>query len=190
MPSFRRKPAERIILGIPQLDARLQLLKTAVANKCARAGLSKGARLAAKLIKSEIPSKEKSARRAIGSSVKMQKSGPNRGFTEAKAGAAVGQKKGKRQQEAEKEKSARKAAKKSGVGISAANIHWYIQGTKERTVKKTGQRAGRMPANPVVKKAMASGKGPVVLAVRVGTMAAIHREARKIAQTIRGPRGH
>lgn len=177
-----RAPAVRTILGIPELDARLEGLQLAVANRVARGALAKGARLAAKKIKAEIPSGQKQLRKAIGSSAKKQKRGPNKGWVEAKAGAAVGKKAAKQKAEAEQTKAQRKAAKKAGVGISAANIHWYIMGTAERTVKKTGQRVGRMPANPVVQKAMASGKGPVLNAVKEGVMDGIEREREKLVR--------
>lgn len=170
--STRRQ--ERIILGIPELDKRLEGLKLAVANRCARAGLSKGARLAAKKIKAEVPSKQKHIRKAIGSSVKKQKAGPNRGFTSAKAGAAVGR--------ASKAVEKKARGGKGGVGISAANIHWFIMGTQERTVKKTGQKAGRMPPNPIVQKAMERGKGPVIEAIKQGTLESIDRERLKLVR--------
>ena len=171
MTQFRSKSTERIITGIPELDKRLEGMKQAVANRCARAGLSKGARLGAKLVKAQVPGSQKQIRKAIGSSVKKQKSGPNRGFTQARFGAAVGVK-----QQPEQKRAG------GGVGISAANIHWYILGTKDRTVRKTGQRAGRMPANPIVAQAMASGRSQVIDAVKEGTLASIEREAQKLAR--------
>jgi hypothetical protein len=167
-----RMPSTRIILGIEELDRRLEGMKLAIANRCARAGLTKGARLAAKLIKKQVPGSQKHIRKSIGSSVKKQKGGPNRGFTQAKAGAAVGR--------ASKETGKAARGKRGGVGISAQNIHWYIMGTAERTVKKTGQRSGRMPANPIVQKAMASGKTQVIEAIKEGTLASIDRERMKL----------
>lgn len=175
-------PASRTILGIPELDARLEGLQLAVANRVARGALAKGMRVAVKKIKAQIPSGQKQLRKAIGGSVKKQNRGANKGIVEAKAGAAVGQKASKQKAAAQSEKAARQAAKKSGVGISAANIHWYILGTQERTVKKTGQRVGKMPANPVVQKAMASGKGQVLQAVKDGVMQGIEREREKLVR--------
>lgn len=171
----RSKSTERIILGIPELDKLLELMKQAVANKCARAGLTKGARLGAKLVKAKVPGSQKSIRKAIGHSVKKQKSGPNRGYTSAKFGAAVGKKGGTQADRVGKD----------GVGISAANVHLWILGTAERTVRKTGQRAGKMPANPIVVDAMASGKGAVIEAVKEGTLASIEREAQKLAKQVK-----
>lgn len=168
------KTNTRIIFGIPELDKRLEGLKIAVANRCARAGLTKGARLAAKKIKAEVPSKDKHLRKAIGSSVKKQKGGPNRGYTQAKAGAAVGR--------ASKATEKKARGNRGGVGISAENIHWYILGTQERTVKKTGQRSGKMPANPIVQRAMASGKSQVIEAIKEGTLTSIDRERMKLVR--------
>ena len=177
-----RLKAQRTVLGIPELDKRLEGLQLAVANRVARSALAKGARVAAKTIKSEIPSRHKAMRKAIGSSVKRVKSGPNKGFTQAKAGAAVGKKAAKQKAEAEQTKAQRKAEGKPGVGISAQNIHWYILGTRERTVTKTGQRVGKMPANPIIQQAMARGKGRVFLAVRTGFEDAFERERAKLVR--------
>jgi len=175
--AFVRKPSTRIILGIPELDARLDGLKLAVANRVARSALSKGVRVAVKKIKAEVPSTQKHLRKAIGGYVKKQKRGANKGIVEAKAGAAVGKNKAAQASDAVAANAARNG--KGGAGISAANIHWYIMGTQERTVKKTGQRVGRMPANPIVQRAMATGKGPVLAAVKDGVMDGIEREAAK-----------
>lgn len=180
--AFIRKPATRIVLGIPELDARLEGLELAVANRVARSALSKGARLAAKKIKAAVPSRHKDIRKAIGSSVKRQKSGPNKGWTQAKAGAAVGQKRAK--QKAAAAEAASKRQGKGGVGITAANIHWYIQGTQERRRTKVnpGQPSGKMPATPIVKTAMATGKGQVISAIKDGVADGIEREAAKLVR--------
>ncbi len=174
-----RKPSTRIILGIPELDARLEGLKLAVANRIARGGLAKGVRVAVKKIKAEVPSTQKHLRKAIGGYVKKQKRGANKGIVEAKAGAAVGKKKAAQTSEAAAAKASR--GKRGGVGISAANIHWYIMGTGDRvrTRVNPGQRSGKMPANPIVQRAMATGKGPVLAAVKDGVMDGIAREAAK-----------
>jgi hypothetical protein len=177
-----RAAVQRTILGIPELDARLEGLEIAVANRVARSALSKGVRIAVKKIKAQVPSAQKDIRKAIGGTVKRQKRGRNKGWTEAKAGAAVGQSKSKQASAAASAKDSR--GNKGGVGISAANIHWYIQGTKERFRKKVnpGQRSGKMPANPIVQKAMATGKGPVLAAIKEGVTDGIERERLKLVR--------
>lgn len=180
MPRPRAK-ASRILLGIPELDRRLEELELAIANRVARSALSKGARLAAKKIKAAVPGEHKGVRRAIGSSVKKQKSGRNKGWTEAKAGGAVGKKVSKQEQEAKQAKAGR--TNKGGVGISSANVHWYLAGTAERRRKRInpGQSSGKMPAHNVIRRAMSTGSGAVLKAIKDGVDQGIEREATKIA---------
>lgn len=135
--------AERIVTGVRKIDRKLKKLPRRPANRVARAGLTKGARLAAKLIKGKIPSRLKSVRAAIGHSVKKSKDG----VTKAKAGAAVGK--------SRRKKPPKKSSSK-GVGISRNNVHWWLLGTTERH-HKSGRGTGKMPANGVVKQAMAGG---------------------------------
>ena len=158
--------AERILTGDKALDRKLKFLERKAANRAARAGLGKGARLAAKKIKAEVPSSLKSVRRAIGHSVKKGKGG----ITTAKAGAAVGK------------ASKAKAPKRSsggGVGISRANIHWWILGTGDRTQKTTGRATGKMPAHGVVKAAVAKSMSSIKSAIREGVKSSLMRAAKK-----------
>lgn len=180
--AFRSKNRERILTGIHELDARLKGLELSVANKVSRSALSAGVRVVAKKIKAQIPSRLKGARKAIGGSVRKQKAGPNRGFTEAKAGAAVGKRKSRQQIEFQEEKGKRKAANKPGVGISSRNIHWYIQGTRARTQRTTGRLTGAMPENQVVKKAMVGAQGEVFNTIRRAGMASLERERLKLVR--------
>jgi hypothetical protein len=160
---------ERIVTGVRALDRKLASLERKLANKVARAGLTKGARLAAKTIKKEIPSRLKSVRAAIGHSVKKAKKGPTAGITTAKAGAAVGKKRGA--------VSKAKRSTKHGVGIGPPNVHWWIMGTKERRKKTTGASTGRMPANPIIKRLNLR---PILNAVLEGSSAALKREIAKL----------
>lgn len=172
---------QRIVLGIPELDKALQELKISVANRVARAGLSAGIRLAVKQIKREIPSGQKHLRKAIGGYVKQVKSGPNKGFTAAKGGAAVGKKRSARLAEARQLKAERMASGKPGVGITANNIHWWILGTKERTQKTTGRNVGAMPAHPVVREATEKSRGAIFSTIKTRAREQLNRERAKIA---------
>lgn len=126
------------VTGDVQIDRKLRELKQSAQNKIARPALTKAARLSAKAMKSEVPANLKDAKRAIGYKVKVK------GTEEivAKAGAGVGIKRSKLTKQLEKQKVRR--AGHPGVGISAANIHWFLLGTEER-VTKEGHKTGRMP---------------------------------------------
>lgn len=145
-----RKP-EFIVTGIKELDKELDRLERKTRNRVARGALSKGAQIGAKAVKAEIPSLQKSVRKAIGHSTKKGRDG----ITVAKFGTA-----GKRT-------SSLKRGKKhsGGVGISKQNIHWYLMGTKERH-HKSGKSTGKMPAVDAVqrgaKKAMPAIKAGMV----------------------------
>lgn len=162
-----------ILTGVPECDAMLKAVGLKVGNRAARSVLAKGVRLAVKRIKAQVPSAQKSVRASIGGSVKKQKRGSDRGVTKAKAGAAVA-----------KKNTPPKGGSNGGVGIGPANVHWYVLGTKERTVKSTGQRAGSMPAHPIVKDAMASGGGEIVGMMKREMRPAIERETNKEARRL------
>lgn len=157
---------ERILTGDKALDRKLKFLERKAGNRAARAGLGKGARLAAKKIKSEVPSRLKTVRRAIGSSVKKGRDG----ITTAKAGAAVGK------------ASKAKAAKRStggGVGIGRQNIHWWILGTGERTQSRTGRATGRTTSHGVVLAAVTKSMSSIRSAIKEGVKASLMRAAKK-----------
>lgn len=156
--------AERIVTGVKELDRKLKLLDRKAANRAARAGLNKGARLSAKKIKAEIPSKQKSIRKAIGSSGAKKQAN---GITTAKAGAGVG-----------KRTKAVDRANKPGVGISKQNIHWWVLGTNQRT-RKGGGSTGAMPPHPIVKRAVGSGVD-IIAAIKEGTMTQFAKEVAKL----------
>lgn len=179
---MRRSAAStRILTGHKDLDRRLQLIALAPANRSARAGLLKGSRLAARLIKKEIPTRYKGARAAIGARVKQAKGG----VTTAKAGANVGNKK--------QPKLPPKRSTKAGIGIRAANLHWLLLGTAERwhepaaATNSAGQEVdrhytGKMPQLPAVKRAMSGGRAQVTAAIREGTSKQFLRELQQLSR--------
>lgn len=158
MPSAK----ERVVTGLDDIDKLLKKFERVHANAIAVAAIRGGAKRAAKSMKASIPSAEKRIRKAIGYRVVR---GNSKRFTSAKAGASVGSSKAKfRSIEQDRDD-------KPGVGISAANIHWWILGTIPRVQKTTGKQTGAMPRQH-------AGLGQVA-AQSSGT---IFRDMRKAAQ--------
>lgn len=116
----RKRTAGIWLTGDKKLDKALRALDKRKARPIVRKGVNAAMQELVKTIRSEIPSRQKSARRAIGKSLKKGK---------FKVGAAVGKKKGAKKKD---------RRGKPGVGIAAQNIHWLIMGTKDRERWKTG----------------------------------------------------
>jgi hypothetical protein len=193
MATYRRAKSGPILTGVAECDAMLKAVGTKVGNRAARSVLAKAVRLAVKRIKAKVPSAQKSVRAAIGGNVKRRKGGADRGLVTAKAGAAVGagakaKAAGKKRTRLGRDSTTGRfgsvESKGGGIGIGAENIHWYILGTGERTVRKTGQRVGRMPAHPIVKDAMAAGGGEIVTLMKREMRPAIERESEKEARRL------
>lgn len=163
---------------------KMDQLSKAAANKVGKKAITEGAKVMAKAIKKQIPSKQKSARKAIGYSFKRPRSGKYKNVIFAKAGAGAGMKKEKRQKMAAKMKESRK--KRKGVGIGVSNVMWLLAGTEERSTgskrvgahragvknrrKLTGgkvKRTGRMKKSGYVQRAQAIA-GKTVEAVITG----------------------
>lgn len=183
---YRRAKSPLILTGMDDIDALLKELPVVVANRAARSGLTKGVRLAAKKIRSQIPSRYKDARKAIGHSVRMDKDGPHKGTTQAKAGTAVGKKKTGRKN---LPKSRGKGQK--GIGIHPANLHWFILGTKDRYIRKgvnKGKWTGRMTRTGeplfknIVRNAVSSSRSEIMEVTRNGILDAMEREVQKLAR--------
>lgn len=156
--------AEFIVTGVKELDKQLKKLDRKTNNKVARAALSKGASVGAKAVKKEIPSLQKSARKAIGHSTK-KRSGA---VTVAQFGTT-----GKRTASTKKAKSP-----SGGVGISKYNIHWYLMGTKDR-YHKNGRFTGRMPANDAVASGAKKAKPQIKKAMIERAKAVLAKEVAK-----------
>lgn len=170
----RRISNERILLGVAELDEKLMALKQGTANRVARSGLIKGARLAAQKIKHEVPGHLKTVRAAIGHSVKQTRfSGRAGRWTLARAGAAVGL-------PSSNIPRARRSTR-DGVGMSTRNLHWFIMGTKDR-FRKDGSWTGRMPKFPAVKRAMAKYGTEIMTRIAAGAREQLDRELRKLAK--------
>jgi len=116
------------LIGDKQLTAILESLPKAMARKIARKAVREGLKVIHKKMKSMIPSYFKGARRAIGYSLKKSFGGVSGGgkVMQGRVGAGVGRKRG----DSKKSRSG-----KRGVGISSANIHWFVMGTKHMQPK-------------------------------------------------------
>lgn len=175
------KSAVRIVTGDVEIDKALaEIAKIGTANRIARSGLTKSIRVIVKGIKSEIPSRHKSVKKAIKGYVKFSK---KKGFTEAKAGGVGKQ-----------EKPAGGRGNREGVGITGRNIHWYLMGTtrppvgrqpKKKQVMKTasgrflGKDVAEMPGTPAVKQGYAKSKDQAAKALRDGCHLQLEREVAK-----------
>lgn len=131
--------------GDKKLLKRLEELSKAASNRVGKKAITAGVKLMAKAIKKEIPSTQKSARKAIGYSFKRPRSGKWKHVIFAKAGAGAGMSKKRRAKAAIKPRS----GKKKGVGIGVSNVMWLLAGTDDRYTgsKRVGaHRAGKKNA--------------------------------------------
>jgi hypothetical protein len=101
------------------------------------------------------------------------------GVKVVKLGFGVGKQTAAQRRKAEKRKAARRAAAKPGQGITKANIHWVILGTRERA-HRGGHRTGRMPPyfRGLLGRAIASSAGASMAAARKAFQAAIAAESK------------
>lgn len=154
--------AGRPVDGLEDIQKALGKLKLSMANRVARPGVNAAASMAAKIVKSKIPGRLKSVRKAIGwRSVKTKDNG---GVVGSKIGGGVG-KREKNSVPVERDE------KRPGVGISAQNVHWWFLGTQDRQTQF--RRTGRMPKAPQGVSEM--------LAMRIGDLTQIMRKKIAIA---------
>jgi hypothetical protein len=173
------------LLGDKQLTRKLERLSTKGSKRAITAGIRAGMTPVAKAMRAAIfasdasPELKREAWRAIGA-----RFGKTRRIQvrHAKVGFAVG-KKQKQVRSAGAARGKRIEAGNSGgagVGISAANIHWFVLGTKKRE-HKSGRPTGRI-ANvfgQVTRLALAASTAPMLAAARAKIKQVIEREARK-----------
>lgn len=190
------------VQGLADLQAKLKHLGSEGSSRVMRSALGAANTALAQALRAAVnasslaPTLKRAARQAIGKRYGKRKGGPGKGQMEAKAGFAVGKKPGKT-----KDRGSRK-----GVGISAANIHWVVLGTKERKLKggsgsynkrnaaliavgilserkglKAGHRTGKMPAvlAGVTATAVTSGGSAALAAARAKFVEVTERESRK-----------
>lgn len=183
--------------GDRQLKKQMESLSKAINNRISKKALGVGTKIVAKAIKKQIPNSQKSARKAIGSSVQRPRKGAFKGWTFAKAGAGVGMKKAKRQKMRAEAKFNRNS-KRKGVGIGVSNVMWLLMGTDDRytgtkrvgahrrgnkTRVDTGKKkkyTGRMKRSGYVQKAERETRSQVAQAMRGEVMKGIQRELAKV----------
>lgn len=187
--------------GEKQLLKQMEALSKAVNNKIGKKAITEGVKIVAKAIKKNIPSRQKSARKAIGYSFKRPRSGKFKDMIFAKAGAGAGMKKQKR---AKMAASAKSRDGRKGVGIGVSNIMWLLEGTDKRytgTKRKNRQRrdnskggfkyarvktgkkikyTGRMKRSGIVQKARAETQSQVAQTIKTWVMKGIAKEAGKL----------
>lgn len=171
------------IVGMQLLLRKFGHLEKAVKNKIGKKAITAGVKIIAKAIKAEIPSSQKSARKAIGYGYKRPRSGKWKNMVFAKAGAGVGMSKKKRERTAAKAKASG-TRKKKGVGIGVSNVMWLLAGTQDRWTgtkrvgaHKAGNRTrvdtggrkrftGRVKKSGIVQRAESKSMGAAIAAVK------------------------
>lgn len=126
------------------LRKRILEFKGPKLRRIIKAGLRKEGQETVKILKRNIPSKFKQARKGIGYSFGRR----GARFTLnsiLKVGVKVGKKTAYTEALGVIRRAQRKASGKKGVGIGGENLHWPILGTKPRFTK-AGHYTGRMPS--------------------------------------------
>lgn len=175
--------AGRPVDGLEDIQKALGKLKLSMANRVARPGVNAAASMGAKIVKSKIPGRLKSVRKAIG--WRSLKTKYNGGVVGSKIGGGVGKRRNK-------VSTTRK--NKRGVGIDEKNVHWWFLGTAERSTGKrsvrrkiggksvttgfrsTGNKVRRTGRMPAAKEGVAQ-----MLAMRTGDLIQIMRKKIAIA---------
>lgn len=161
--------------GIDDLTDALKSLGDRVGVEIALPAVKAGTVEGAKLIREAAPTDKPSIAATVGEWAQAQEGGAL-----GKMGAGVGRDK----------VTARRSTTK-GVGISAANVHWWVLGTKDRfngvRNRRNGQRpiagrtkrfTGRMPAHPLTKPAVMSGQDRIHKAMVDAAIAAVQEATR------------
>lgn len=182
--------------GIANLDRRLKTLAVRVQKKLVRNALTAGLRIVAKAIKREVPSKWKAGRRAVGQSVKVDKSG----LLVGKAGVGVGMKRRRAEKINATAKAKRAGKDKKGVGLGVANFHWFVMGTdprytgtktgtarvngiKTKTMRATGHArkfTGRLKKTPIVRNGFRASKSEAAKVIKANFLSGVEREVAKL----------
>ena len=165
------------LLGDKELIRKLDRLSKSGSKRAIVAGIQAGMTPIAKAMRAAInaadasPGLKRQARKTIGA--RFAKAYKQSKVREAKVGFAVGKKK----------KTIVKAVaahEGSGVGISAANIHWFVLGTDERK-RKSGASTGKIEGvfGDVTRQALATSAPASLAAAKKKIKQVIEREARK-----------
>lgn len=183
--------------GWRELESTLKSLGESKVKKATITAVGKALRVMAKAMKQQVPPKFRGIKKAIGSRFAKSKGGASKGIVQAKAGIGVGIRRvNKRKGQWVRNKKFNSGKHGSGgVGISAANAHWFILGTGQRETgsvarkNKTGpyrkptgnkvRRTGRMPAQvpEIIKKGYAASEPAATAALINGLKDWIAKEA-------------
>jgi hypothetical protein len=174
------------VQGLADIQEKLAHLAGKGASKLLRSGVGAGMTVLAQSLRAAVnntaaPSDVKrAARKWIGK--RYAKGGTSRtGKTTraaAKVGFAVGFKKAALHAQAAKHA----ASGEKGVGLSAANIHWFVLGTKKRTLKR-GSAKGPKAGHPTGSIA-AFLFGSVKMATELGGPQALEAARQKISELL------
>lgn len=168
------KAAAFSITGDRELIRNLEAVRDSMQRSVLKRGLSKAVRILTKSMRAQVPADLKSMKQAIGGRLIAQ---TKLDQFAAKAGAGVAKKTEAAKKRATAKAEKRKQSEKRGAGISAQNVHWFILGTKKRTVKKTGKNVGLMPplASYVIKNGFAGGASNAAAVIRSEIVAELAR---------------
>lgn len=147
-----RRDATPITTGFAELDAKLQFMTTAAANRIAKAAVRVGLRESAKFIRSAMPASIRAgileSDKGIGTTTNSKKANG----TSGKVGTGVGSSQNKAGQV--NTRALKRRGKRKGVGVSARNLHWFGMGTEDRY---TGSKRIRTKGNWKAKKRESTG---------------------------------
>jgi hypothetical protein len=193
------------LLGDRELKRKLDRLSRKGSKKAIEAGVRAGMQPVAKAMRAGInmtsdasPELKREARKTIGARIvkatKKEERQGKVGFKVGKRKAAIGK------AVAAREKRIAKGAKGGGVGVSAANVHWFVLGTKKRKLDspvvaaigrtKGGdmiirrvQQTGKVGPvfGDVTRQAVASASGAFFATAKQKTLQVIQKEAKKKA---------
>jgi hypothetical protein len=175
-PSFERQIAA-LRTGLGQFKDKTQFF---ILRGATRTGL----RVLRKSIQGEIPSEWKQIKPLIGMRMLRSVKGTD---PAGKVGVAVGKVSKARQKKLDARTAAYKAGEAKGVGIGPKTVHWFVMGTKDRTVAKTGKFVGKMPPQVpnIVKDGVARGYPKALQAMIAAVQNGIEREAKKLSDKVR-----
>ncbi len=169
-----------VLQGDKELIRKLNDLGSKGAKKATRAGIRAAMTPVAKAARAAVnaapgsPELKRAARKAIGNRFAARTGTAKVGFGVGKASRA-------KRSAAKQRAIAGASGERKGVGVSAANIHWFVLGTQERrTSKRATGRIESVLAN-VIPNATMQSAGASVEAARQKIQQVIEREARKRA---------
>ncbi len=173
---------KRAVLGEKALARKIKHLGGKGAVNIAQAGIRGSVQELAKVIKRDVPSRFKQARKGVGWKATkghaVSKRRKNAVAAEAKAGVGVGMKKKKREALVKKHKASR--AGRPGAGIGPGNFHWWVIGTKQRYTrggKYTGWTRSYIPG--FATKAAMKGKAAIFVRSQKSMRTRLLFEAKK-----------